>query len=268
MVFFYPVYSNKSKNQIKYVYTSKNPTKFNKLNPKFSRTFFNTLKQVHNDLIFVPGMCFSENGDLLVNNNYNVRMYKKGIDESTKYKLIDGTTVFIYKLNGELHLGTSNSWDITNIKDISNKTYGDYLEETINKVNFNKEEEIKEGETLAIIFSNPKIHFMAEENSILVYNDGDLILYSENNRTLEDLETEEESDFFTYNGTVYIRQSREHKEACNLIYFNRKKFNIDEDGYDKMFACWYGMDTDNILLSYLNKEKAALYDNFIDHIQN
>lgn len=264
MVFFYPVYSDNTKSEVLYVYTGKTPSSIK--NKNFSNRFYKQLKQKYgNTLRYSPGMCFdSKTKELLVSTSINIGEYKQKGDKknSTKYALLDGTTISLYRLNGEIKMGTINSWDITNIRDITDKTYGDYFLETCREVQWDIPE-IKEGSGIILTFTNPNIHFMSQNYSVLVYNHMELI-------TLEGIEEPELAkdgkDFFTFhNNCIFISQSENRENVCSVIYSNRKRFRGD-NYKQRMFSAWYGLDTFNLISEYLAKDIKTEYLEFVNKL--
>jgi hypothetical protein len=137
-----------------------------------------------------------------------------------KYKLVDATFVHLYRLDGQIMLGTRNSWNITKSYDLyTDLTYGKAFNSCLTRLGIDIDD-LADG---SYAFSHPLLHPMAK----------DYRLYSFTNTTVGDdiniafdeaVDEEEHILYYPDNKAYFEVVSEECDSARSLLYLNRQRF--------------------------------------------
>lgn len=140
-------------------------TKAKRYNKKNMKKVENILENYKRKLL--PGTILNDNHEVIFEPIAKLQRYS-GNDEYVPIQYIDGTCFTLWEFNSKRFMATSNSWDISNMKDIGNNTYKELLEQTLYKNNMIIDD--LKLNTL-YVFSNPNIHLTSHKYEILEFNE-------------------------------------------------------------------------------------------------
>jgi len=144
--------------------------------------------------------------------------------DGVKYELKDGTTINLYRWNGELRMGTCNSWDISGLDEYEKgMTYEDYFTEVLEKTNtMSLIDRIGENDMYTITFTNPYLHLLENKYIITTFCEDLHYLISLPNTTLN------KHNYITLNGNVInVHESKTRTNITRFLYSNRRRFRCE-----------------------------------------
>lgn len=220
MVFIYQVTNGNRSNQVSYHYVRKsklaNPT------PHQLRVDNDLRKKVPKNVTLTPGTVLDRRGKLICQPEYQtIATVSDEIPEGCdiRYKLYDGTAIFLYWNKGNMMMSTANSWDISRMSDfVKDRTYLDYFIQTCEQVGF-EYEELDHKKMHNILFINPQIHFTENSFRIIHYSD-EINAYPEI-ELAEDADTEYMT-FDPVNKIIGTHMSPNYETIQHTMYNNRK----------------------------------------------
>jgi len=172
----------------------------------------------------IPGTILDSDYRVIKSPQYYSSIEKVEYEGGAKYELNDGTTINLYKWNGELRMGTSNSWDISGLDEYEKGlTYEDYFMEVLEKTDtLDLIQRIDDNKMYTITFTNPYIHLLQNKYIITTFCEELHDIISLPNTTLN------KRNFITFNDEVVnVYQSNTHYNISKFLYFNRRRFRSD-----------------------------------------
>ncbi|MAR56894.1 MAG: hypothetical protein CMM93_06900 [Rickettsiales bacterium] len=175
-----------------------------------------------------------------------------------RYNYVDGTIVYPRMCRGKLALGSTNSWNIANMRDAYEKTYGDFFAETLRAVKLI--DGLSEG--YAVLFSNPGIHVTSNEHSIVVFGE-EIKRYTATGLDPDFQTSSDSKSFITFeNGHGVVYQDETLSQLSELFYKNKYVYyNKDPERVKKnMVKAWKNQSFD--FESYLNDSMSEILKEF------
>jgi len=185
--------------------------------------------------------------------NYITNIKEEGY---VKCFAIDGTHINIYSIGDRRLIGTKNSWDVTNLKDIFNETYSALLQETLDVLNI---QELPQG---TYLFCNPKVHLLNNDYKIYQFTldnptvPGCSKLPSVDDAAWSDHTATVEWLLFYPELNVYVEDiSKYLKGVNNLLYLHRNRFHSDDSRLALLFCICNLLCFGGKYKRYLSKNK-------------
>lgn len=151
-----------------------------------------------------------------------------------KHKLVDGTIVNYYHMNGIWRMGTRNSWDISFIEEFPKLSNYDLFREAIDECGYSFDEStLDKSKVYTFLFSNPKCHIFSNKYRVWSY-DPDFEFIGQ-----PELADENDAYYVEYDqdsGELYPVQSNTWKKITDILYTNRMKIIEQELNYDNAIA--------------------------------
>ena len=255
---FYPVYlrddkelPNDSDKRLDYVYFSRCNRDKNfdkKTRDLVKRNKGNRGMELYPGTIVEPnnyGIVYQPKHNILIDDNATPS------PNDVRYKLCDGTTVFVYQWNGEWRIGSANSWDISGTSEYQKGfTYRDYLDETLTECGLSLDN-LDKDEMHTFTFINPRIHLTENDHAIYSFEGfGDKYEQTTNKET-----------FMLFNNNrIVITRGSARKNLDNPLYSKRKMFMSDtyKEGIYKEICNW---------ILYWNIDHKQIYENLNDEMK-
>lgn len=208
MSFAYPIYEDRvNKTNVRFYHCSN------------KRSNARTLKTD-----YPAGSILNEKQELLFSPTYHVvDKFSANSESISKCKIHDCTVVNLYYMDDEWYYGTKNSWNIRNLRDFTQTTYGQFFARCLENYPQFSFDSLDKEQMYTIAFTNPECHFMSNEYKIYVYNSADSLADVFDVLEPADENAEEYISVCNVTGEITITQSKLRETATNLLYSNRNK---------------------------------------------
>lgn len=159
---------------------------------------------------------------------------KSKSEKIIKHKLVDGTIVNYYHMNGIWRMGTRNSWDISFIEEFPGLNNHDLFREAVDECGYSFDEStLDKSKIHTFLFSNPKCHIFSNKYRVWSYDpDCEFIGQPE----LADPADESYVEYDQESGELYPVQGDTWKKITDILYTNRMKIIEQELKYDNAVA--------------------------------
>lgn len=198
-----------------------------------------------------------------------------------RHKLVDGTIVNFYYMNGIWRMGTRNSWDVSFIEEFPNLDNNNLFKEAIDQCGYSFDtKDLDPTRMHTFLFSNPRCHIFSNEYRVWSYDPnyefaGQPELAGENDGCYVEFDQE--------TGELYPVQTELWKSITDMLYTNRMKIIEQELKHDNavvklilrpMFPSSIhskrNLELDvvkNFMEEHLNDQGKRLYKIIIDKIE-